>query len=163
MANRGKQFPGDGKQTAVVEKISLILERKGTQVWQVSPDATVFDAIAEMAERSVGALPVVSDGQLVGIISERDYARKVILQGRSSHQTAVREIMTPSPITATPDYTVDQCMRIMVEYRIRHLPVVDLGSLAGIISIGDLVNAIIETQAFTIDQLQLYISATYPV
>lgn len=145
-----------------VETISTVLARKGCQVWPISPAATVFDAIAEMADRHVGALPVVSDGKLVGIISERDYARKVILQGRSSHHTTVREIMTPSPITVTPAHTVDQCMRIMTLYRIRHLPVIENDALTGIVSIGDLVNAIISSQEFVITQLETYISASYP-
>jgi len=149
-------------QTALVETISVLLERKGNQVWQVSPTSTVFEAIAEMAARSVGALPVVAQGILVGIVSERDYARKVILQGRSSQHTLVREIMTPSPITVTSGHTVDQCMRIMTANRVRHLPVVDEDTLTGIVSIGDLVKAIIATQEFTIDQLHTYISATYP-
>ena len=122
----------------------------------------MYAAIAEMADRSVGALCVVSEGGLVGIISERDYARKVILLGRSSQHTTVHEIMTPSPITVTPTDTVDQCLRIMSLYRVRHLPVLDGDTLAGIVSIGDLVRAIVETQEFTIDQLQSYIAIEYP-
>ena len=133
---------------------------KVADVWQISPAATVFEAIREMADRSVGALLVISQEQLVGIISERDYARKVILQGRSSQHTTVQEIMTPSPITVTPEYTVEECMKIMTLRRIRHLPVLDEGTVAGIVSIGDLVNAIIATQAYTIDQLHTYISAS---
>jgi CBS domain-containing protein len=152
--------PVDGQKMASVETICSILERKGNEVWQISPMATVFEAIREMADRSVGALLVVSQGELVGIISERDYARKVILQGRSSQHTTVQEIMTPSPITVTPEYTVEECMKLMTVRRIRHLPVVDEGTIAGIVSIGDLVNAIIATQAYTIDQLHTYISAS---
>ena len=152
----------DERKMAVMETISSVLQRKGNQVWQVSPEATVFEAIAEMADKGVGALPVVLNNELVGIISERDYARKVILQGRSSQHTLVREIMTPSPITVTPEFTVNQCLVIMTTGRVRYLPVMDGGGLAGIISIGDLVHAIIATQAFTIDQLQTYISADYP-
>jgi CBS domain-containing protein len=151
------------QKISTFENVGSVLQRKGHQVWHVSPSSTVFEAIAEMADRSVGALPVVSEGILVGIISERDYARKVILKGRSSQQTTVREIMTPSPITVTSTHTVDQCMRIMTVNRVRHLPVVDDEILAGIISIGDLVNSIIACQEFTIDQLQTYISASYPV
>ena len=135
---------------------------KGFQVWCVLPDATVHDAIAEMALREVGALPVIDDGRLVGIISERDYARKVILQGRSSKETPVGQIMTPAPITVTPEQTVEECMQIMTQNRVRHLPVVDQGRLAGIVSIGDLVNAIISAQRYTIDQLYGYITAKYP-
>ncbi len=147
---------------AFIETIGSILDRKGSHVWQISPAATVYEAIALMAERSVGALPVVSEGNLVGIISERDYARKVILQGRSSQHTTVQEIMTPAPITVSREYTVDQCMKIMTRSRIRHLPVTDDSGLAGIISIGDMVRAVIATQEFTIEQLQTYISVSYP-
>jgi signal-transduction protein with cAMP-binding, CBS, and nucleotidyltransferase domain len=163
MAGR-EQLSGhtDGRKMAVMETICTVLQKKGNQVWQISPEATVFAAITEMADRGVGALPVVSHGDLVGIISERDYARKVILQGRSSQHTTVQEIMTPSPITVTPDFTVNECLVIMTNRRVRYLPVMERGSLAGIISIGDLVHAIIATQAFTIDQLQTYISADYP-
>jgi CBS domain-containing protein len=160
--NTEQATPRRRKAAAVRDTVGSILDRKGKEIWQVSPAATVYDAIAEMAERAVGALPVVSEGQLVGMISERDCARKVILQGKSSQHTQVQEIMTPSPITVTPDYTVDQCMRIMTRYHVRHLPVVDLGSMVGIVSIGDLVNAIISSQAFTIDQLQMYIASDYP-
>src|SRR5260370_1553185 len=155
--------PAEGRKMAIVETICSVLVHKGKEVWQISPTATVFEAIAEMADRGVGALLVFSEGQLVGIISERDYARKVIMQGRSSHHTTVKEIMTPSPITVTPEYTVEECMKIMTLRRIRHLPVLDHGTIAGIVSIGDLVNAIIATQAYTIDQLHTYICASYPV
>lgn len=154
---------GDLRKLAMIDTVQSILHSKGNRVWQISPEATVLQAIAEMAHRSVGALPVVSRGRLVGIISERNYARKVILQGRSSRDTTVRDVMTMSPITVTPDATVDQCMRIMTRHRIRHLPVIDEGSIAGIVSIGDLVKAIIATQAFTIDQLHTYITDTYPL
>jgi CBS domain-containing protein len=149
-------------QTAVVETICSVLRAKGNHVWHISPDATVFEAITEMADRGVGALPVVSRGELVGIISERDYARKVILLGRSSQHTKVDEIMTPNPITVTPDHTVSQCMIIMTIQRVRYLPVMEGATLTGIISLGDMVNAIIASQAFTIDQLQTYITAEYP-
>jgi CBS domain-containing protein len=115
-----------------------------------------------MAQRGVGALPVVLDGDLVGIITERDYARKVILQGRSSPHTTVNEIMTTSPITVTPEFTVQQCLRIMTVRRFRHLPVVEEGHLCGMISIGDLVAAIIAHQAFTIESMEKYIAADYP-
>jgi len=150
------------RKMAVVETVGSVLRDKGNQVWHIAPTATVFEAIAEMAERGVGALLVVSGDVLVGIITERDYARKVILQGRSSQHTTVAEIMTPSPITTTPDQTVTQCLVVMTRRRVRYLPVMENGSLTGMVSIGDLVNAIIKTQAFTIDQLQTYISADYP-
>jgi CBS domain-containing protein len=146
----------------MAEKIERILQEKEGDIWSISPDATVYEAIAEMAERRVGALLVMDGWKLVGIISERDYARKVILQGLSSRETRVRQIMTNSPITVTPGYTVEECMRVMTHHRIRHLPVVDGGRVVGVISIGDLVNAIISEQAQTIDHLHTYIGAKYP-
>jgi signal-transduction protein with cAMP-binding, CBS, and nucleotidyltransferase domain len=149
------------RKRAVVDTVRSILECKGRDIVSISPSATVHEAIAEMAEREIGALLVVSDRKLVGIISERDYARKVILQGRSSKETLVREIMTPSPITVTLAHTVDECMRIVTNKRIRHLPVIDEGELKGIVSIGDLVKAIISSQAYTIDQLHTYIGSGY--
>lgn len=150
------------RKTATEETVGSVLGTKGDQVWQVAPSATVYEALSQMAERSVGALPVVSDGNLVGIITERDYARKVILQGRSSPHTLVSEIMTPAPVTITPAFTVKQCLQIMSVRRFRHLPVVEEGQLCGIISIGDLVAAVIVSQAFTIEQLETYIAAGYP-
>jgi CBS domain-containing protein len=136
-----------------------VLESKGSDLWYISPNATVYAAIAEMAHRGVGALPVVTRGRLVGIVSERDYARKVILQGRSSKDTLVKDIMTPSPATVTPETTVDVCLRMMTFKRVRHLPVLDQDKLVGIVSMGDLVESIISAQAYTIDQLHTYITA----
>jgi len=153
---------GDGEKRAVVETVQSILDRKGSEVASVPPAVTVYEAIEEMARWGCGALAVVQDGKLVGIVSERDYARKVILQGRSSKEALVEEIMTPSPITVMPEDTVDECMRIMTENCIRHLPVVREGEIRGIISIGDLVRAIISAQAHTIAQLHTYIAAGYP-
>jgi CBS domain-containing protein len=146
----------------VAEIIVSILNNKDSRIWSVAPDATVYEAIELMAEKAIGALLVISEGKLVGIISERDYARKVILHGRSSKDTPVREIMTSSLITVTPEHTVDECMRIVTQHRIRHLPVLDGDKLVGVISIGDLVNAIIAAQAHTIDQLHTYITGRYP-
>ena len=146
----------------MAEKIVSILDKKDNHIWSVGPDETVYDAIALMAEKRIGALLVVSERRLIGIISERDYARKIILRGRSSRDTPVREIMTSSLITVTPDHTIDECMRIVTEHRIRHLPVLDNDRLVGLISIGDLVNAIIEAQAHTINQLHTYIAGSYP-
>lgn len=146
----------------MIETIGSILKMKGPQIWSVAPDATVYDAVALMAEKSVGAVLVISGSRLVGIVSERDYARKVILQGRSSKNTRVLEIMTVNLITVTPDNTVEECMRIMTHHRIRHLPVIDRGGLVGIVSIGDLVNAVIADQAHTIEQLHTYIASNYP-
>jgi CBS domain-containing protein len=146
----------------VAEKIVSILNNKDDHIWSIGPDETVYDAIALMADKRIGALLVVSERRLIGIITERDYARKVILHGRSSRDTQVREIMTSSLITVTPDHTVDECMRLVTEHRIRHLPVLDDDRLVGLISIGDLVNSIIEAQAETINHLHSYITGGYP-
>ena len=146
----------------MAEPIAGILGDKGGGIWAVSPDATVYDAIALMADKGVGALVVLEEGTLVGILSERDYARKVILQGRSSKDTHVEEIMAKPVITVGLEQSVDEAMRIMTERRIRHLPVVERGKLAGIVSIGDLVKAIISEQAQTIDHLHTYITQKYP-
>lgn len=146
----------------MVENVHLILKNKGSQIWSLAPDATVYEAISTMAEKNVGALLVVSEGKLVGIISERDYARKVILKDKSSRKTLVGDIMTSPVITVTPGHTVDECMQIMTDNRIRHLPVLEGEKLVGAISIGDLVKAIISTQAETILQLDNYITGKYP-
>ena len=121
----------------MAETVASILKKKGDAIWSVEPTATVYEAIAMMAEKSVGALLVVSDGKLVGIISERDYARKVVLQRRSSSDTLVHEIMTGSVITVTPDHSVENCMKMITEHRVRHLPVLGGDKLLGVISIGD--------------------------
>jgi CBS domain-containing protein len=141
--------------------INEILSQKGTVVWTVPPDAMVFEAIQMMADKNVGALLVTEKGKLIGIISERDYTRKVALKGKSSKQTPVREITSGQIIHVQPDNTVEDCMRLMTEHRIRHLPVLDEGKIVGVISIGDLVNWIISAQSSTIHQLQTYISG-YP-
>jgi CBS domain-containing protein len=144
------------------ESMVSVLKRKGSAIWSVSPDATVYDAIAIMANKGVGALVVLSEGRLTGMISERDYARQVILKGRSSRDTLVREIMTSPVITATPDHTVDMCMKVMTERRIRHLPIIDRDEVVGVVSIGDLVRATIAAQAETIDHLHSYILGASP-
>lgn len=146
----------------MIDTVRSILKVKGTTVWSVSPDTTVYDALALMADRSVGALIVLAQGRVAGVFSERDYARKVALKGRSSHDTLVRDIMTSPVVTVTPDHTVEECMRIMTHHRIRHLPVLDGERLAGAVSIGDLVNSIISAQAETIHQLSNYIAGNYP-
>jgi CBS domain-containing protein len=146
----------------VFDPVSLILRKKGKDVWSVSPDETVYSAMKLMADKDVGALLVLEDGQLRGVISERDYARKVILQGRSSRDTLVREIMTEPMITIFPECSVDEAMRLITTNRIRHLPVVCDGKVQGIISIGDLVQWISFAQDQTIEQLEHYIQAKYP-
>jgi len=139
-----------------------VLAEKGTQVLTVSPETRVYDALALMAERDVGALVVVADGKPVGMFSERDYARKVILQGKSSKQIEVREIMSIPPLCVTPKHTVDECMSIMTHRRIRHLPVVEDDRMVGIVSIGDMVKWIVSAQVDTIEQLENYITGKYP-
>lgn len=136
----------------------LYLQRKGNQVWSTHPDATVFEALRSMAEKDIGALLVMESGQVVGIFSERDYARKVILEGKSSKETLVREIMTPQVVCVTPQHTIEECMAVMTEKRIRHLPVLEAGEVVGVISIGDVVKSIISEQEFVIEQLTNYIT-----
>lgn len=140
--------------------VGQLLRNKGPRIWSVRSGDTVYDAIVAMADHDVGALPVVDDGELVGILSERDYARKVILKGRASRETLVRDVMTPDVITIAPDRSMQDCMELMTERRIRHLPVLRDGSLVGIVSIGDVVKATIAEQAFLIEQLQGYIQGT---
>jgi CBS domain-containing protein len=141
--------------------VSEILNTKGRQTWAVSPDTTVLEAIQIMADKNVGALLVLEGGKLVGIISERDYTRKVILRGKASKDTAVREILSGDVVQVSPSDTVEDCMRLMTSHRIRHLPVLEGDKVTGIISIGDVVNWIISAQTSTIHQLQTYISG-YP-
>lgn len=143
-----------------MKTVSEILRNKGHEVYSVSPDASVFDALEIMAEKNVGALLVISDDGLQGIISERDYARKVILEGKASRDTRVSEIMSSRVISVSPGRSVEECMALMIDKRIRHLPVYDGESLTGIISIGDVVKAVIDEQDFVIDQLFQYITET---
>jgi CBS domain-containing protein len=138
--------------------ISEILSHKGSSVWSISPDATVFEAIQLMAEKNVGAVLVIEKGKLVGIISERDYTRKVVLKGKSSKTATVREILSSHVIHVSPSQTVEECMRLMTDHHIRHLPVLDGDKIVGIVSIGDLVNWIITAQHTAISQLQTYIT-----
>jgi CBS domain-containing protein len=144
------------------ETVRSLLAQKGDVLWSISPEATVFDAITSMSEKHVGALMVLSGTHLVGIITERDYARKVILKGRQSRETRVREIMTSPVLYITPDQTVAECMRLMTSRRVRHLPVLEGERVVGMLSIGDVVNWIITAQDETIRHLHNYIAGTYP-
>jgi signal-transduction protein with cAMP-binding, CBS, and nucleotidyltransferase domain len=140
-----------------MKKVRDILDVKGHNIWWISPTASVYDAMKLMAEKGVGALLVMKQERLVGIISERDYARKVILQGRASRTTEVQEIMTSRVLCAEPQQTVEECMALMTEKRFRHLPVIEQDRVIGVISIGDLVKSIIAEQKFIIEQLERYI------
>ncbi|HEY8586419.1 MAG TPA: CBS domain-containing protein [Rhodanobacter sp.] len=142
-----------------MSQVKHLLQDKGSAIFSIAPDVPVLEAIKHMAEHRIGALVVMRGDQLVGVISERDYARKVILQGRSSSQTAVSDIMTSTPLTVGPDTDVFDCMRLCTDSRIRHLPVVDNGKVVGVISIGDLVKAVIDAQAEQIEHLERYITS----
>ena len=138
--------------------VKQILQTKGHDIWSVGPEVSVYDAIAKMAQKEVGALVVLEGELLVGVVSERDYARKVVLQGRSSRDTKIKDIMTTRVAYARPDQSVEDCMAMMTEKRIRHLPVMEGDKLLGVLSIGDLVKSIIEEQKHVIEQLEQYIS-----
>lgn len=138
--------------------VSDILGQKGKAAWSIAPDATVFEAIQLMADKNVGAVLVTENGKLVGIISERDYTRKVVLKGKSSKTTAVREILSSQVIHVSPAHTVEECLRLMTDRHVRHLPVLEGDEIVGVVSIGDLVNWIISAQHTTISQLQTYIT-----
>ena len=142
--------------------VGSVLRGKDRKVISIAPEASVYDAIALMAESSIGSVIVVSDGMLVGIMSERDYARKVVLQSRSSKDTQVSDIMTTPVLTVSPVHTVEDCMRLMTDKRIRHLPVVEGATIVGVVSIGDLVRSVISIQGETIQYLQQYIGGHYP-
>ena len=137
--------------------VKNLLQKKGTIVHSVTPDSSVYDALEVLESKNLGALVVVQDGTLIGIFTERDYARKVVLKGRSSKDTCVGDIMTDRPIYVTPENTIDDCMQIMSDKYIRHLPVVDKGTLLGVISIGDVVKYVIEEKNFIIENLEHYI------
>ncbi len=138
--------------------IEQLLETKGHDIWSIGPDACVFDAIEMMDEKGVGALLVMDDGDLVGVISERDYARKVILKGRSSRKTPIKQIMTTDVVSGRLDQTIEACMALMTQKRIRHLPIMNEGQMVGVVSLGDLVKAVIAEQESVIEHLEHYIS-----
>lgn len=142
-----------------MRNVRQLLEAKAPEIFAIGPDAPVIDAIRLMADKRIGAVLVMDGGRLAGILSERDYARKVVLQGRSSSDTAVREIMTAQVVTVRPEDTADRCMQLVTDRRIRHLPVVVDGHVVGVVSIGDLVKAVIEDQQVELDQLQRYIAS----
>jgi CBS domain-containing protein len=135
-----------------------ILQKKGSQVWTIGPDATVYDALSLMAEKEIGALVVIDDDKVIGMVSERDYARKVILKGKTSRETPVRDIMTSRVCYVSKERTVDECMALMTDKTIRHLPVLENGELSGLVSIGDVVKSMISEREFIIDQLEAYIT-----
>jgi CBS domain-containing protein len=141
-----------------MQTVRDILKAKGTDVWSVEPNATVFEALQRMAEKEVGALVVMQGTQIVGLMSERDYARKIILHGRASPTTLVKEIMTSPVMYIHLDQAIEECMSLMTEKRMRHLPVIENGKLVGLISIGDIVKSIITDQQFIIEQLVRYVS-----
>jgi len=143
-----------------VEFVSQFLEKKGHDVWWVAPETTVFDALQLMANKKVGALLVLEEDSLVGVFSERDYARKVILKGKSSKDTPVRDIMSTKIVCVAPNQSTEECMSLMTEKRVRHLPVMDGENLIGIISIGDVVKAVIADREDVIEQLEHYITGT---
>jgi CBS domain-containing protein len=145
----------------LVDTVRSVLRRKGDALWSISPETCVYDAIEKMADKHVGSLLVISDGRLVGILCERDYARKVILQGKLSKQTTVMEIMSSPAICVHPSETIDECLRIMTVRRLRYLPVVEAEQVLGIVSIGDLVKWIVSAQEDTIQQLRDYIQGKY--
>ena len=146
----------------IAGSVGALLALKGSAVWSIAPNSMVFDAIQLMADKNVGALPVVDNGQLVGMISERDYTRKVALKGRSSKDTPVREIMSHEVVTVNVADTISECMRLMTDSRVRHLPVMEGKKMMGLVSIGDLVRGIISAQTATIEALEKYITGDYP-
>ena len=147
--------PAHHESMAMVETVRTILKNKGNQVWSLSPEDSVYDAVALMADKSVGALMVLSNGRIEGILSERDYARKVVLRDRASKDTPVRDIMTTKVVTVTPDRTIPQCIALMHEHGIRHLPVVEGRKVIGVLSVRDLLRAVVEHHERCIRDLEV--------
>ena len=146
----------------LLDTVDSVLKQKKAEIWSVSPSTTVYDALALMAEKEIGSLLGIASGRLGGLISERDYARKIALMGRSSKETTVSEVMVTDPVKVCPRDTVSACMELMTDHRRRHLPVVDGDHVIGVLSIGDLVNWIVKSQEKTIQQLHGYIAGAYP-
>ena len=141
--------------------IDNILHLKGRGVWSISPEETVFTALQQLSDKNVGALLVMDEDRLLGMFTERDYSRKIILKGRSSRDTKIGEVVSAPVLTVSPEHTVEECMRLMTDHRVRHLPVLEGGKVVGIVSIGDLVNWTISAQTVAIEQMQSYIAGGY--
>ena len=140
--------------------VKSVLHAKGNIIWSVAPDETVFDALKIMAEKNIGALLVMQKEKVVGVFSERDYARKIVLKGESSHTTAVKDVMTSGVLSVNPEQSIDECMALMTNKHVRHLPVIENGNLIGLVSIGDIVKTIISEHEYTIKQLENYITGS---
>jgi CBS domain-containing protein len=144
----------------IMTTVRSVLHAKDNNIWSIAPDAIVFDALKIMAEKNIGALLVMQKEKVVGIFSERDYARKIVLKGESSHTTAIKDVMTSGVLSVHPEQSIDECMALMTNKHVRHLPVLENGNLIGIISIGDVVKAIISEHEYTIKQLENYITGS---
>jgi len=144
----------------IMTTVRSVLQTKDNTIWSIAPDALVFDALKIMADKNVGALLVMQKERVVGIFSERDYARKIVLKGESSHTTAIKDVMTSGVLSVNPEQSIDECMALMTNKHIRHLPVLENGKLIGLVSIGDVVKAIISEHEYTIKQLENYITGS---
>jgi CBS domain-containing protein len=144
----------------IMTTVRSVLQTKDNTIWSIAPDALVFDALKIMADKNVGALLVMQKEKVVGIFSERDYARKIVLKGESSHTTAIKDVMTAGVLSVNPEQSIDECMTLMTNKHIRHLPVMENGNLIGLVSIGDVVKAIISEHEYTIKQLENYITGS---